>query len=312
MAKASGTESKKGQISLLDRLKAWWYGYELRVVPKAPVMPAIKQHDVRADTHQWENLRIQLLQDVWGAGNSSPGDEEYIQELIKPFGLDPSKNILDIGAGLGGVGRIMSNTFGVWVTAMERGHELVEAGMEISTMAGMAKKAPVMAFDPEKFEFRPKSFDCIFSKESFYTIQNKEQFFKDTCRALKDGGQFLFTDFIASDDADPKALEAWKNAEGVPVQVWSSLDYEKGFTAGNVQKRVAEDITDRYLEMVKRGWTEYLGRLKAGGTDKKMEEVLVSEMELWAERTVALESGVIRLYRFLAIRQSQTQMMSDW
>lgn len=312
MAKSADTQVMKGQISLFDRLKAWWFGYELRIVPKAPPMPAIKEHNVRADSHEWENLRIQLIQDVWGEGNATPGDEEYIEELIKPFGLDPSKNVLDIGAGLGGVGRTMSDKFGVWVTCMEREHEMVEAGMEISTMAGMVKKAPVLAFDPEKFEFKPKSFDCIFSKESLYTIQNKEQFFKDTCRALKDGGQFLFTDFIVGDEPDEEILKSWKDGEGSGLQVWTKLQYEQGFTAGNVQSRIFEDMTDRYLEMVKSGWADYLSQMKENGVDRKMEEVLVSEMELWARRTHALESGTIRLYRFLAIRQSQTQMLSDW
>jgi len=312
MAKSASTQVLRGQISLLDRLKAWWFGYELRIVPKAPPPPVVKQHDVRADRHQWENLRIQLLQDVWGEGNSTPGDEEYIEELIKPFGLDPSKNVLDIGSGLGGVGRTMSDKFGVWVTCMEREHEMVEAGMELSTMAGMAKKAPVLTFDPEKFEFKPKSYDCIFSKEALYTILDKEQFFKDTCRALKDGGQFLFTDFIATDEADEKILSSFKEGEAGSVQVWTKLDYEKGFTDGNVQSRIFEDMTDRYLAMVKSGWSNYLREMKEKGSDKAMEDVLVSELELWARRTHAMESGAVRLYRFLAIRQSQTQMMSDW
>ncbi|MFD2204190.1 class I SAM-dependent methyltransferase [Kiloniella antarctica] len=312
MAKSASTQVMNRQISLLDRLKAWWFGYELRIVPKAPPMPVVKEHDVRADTHKWEDLRIQLLQDVWGAGNSTPGDAEYIEELIKPFGLDPSKTVLDIGSGLGGVGRAMSEKFGVWVTCMEREHGMVEAGMEISTMAGMAKKAPVLTFDPEKFEFKPKSYDCIFSKESLYTILNKEQFFKDTCRALKDGGQFLFTDFVAAEDPDEKVLAAFKEGEDGPVQIWSKLEYEKGFTTGNVQSRIFEDMTDRYLAMVKSGWSDYLSAIKERGSDKDMEEVLVAELELWARRTHAMESGAVRLYRFLAIRQSQTQMMSDW
>lgn len=301
----------KSKVSLWERIKAWWNGYELRVVPKVKPQAEPPQHEVRVDPHEWDNCRIQLLQDVWGEGHSSPGDEDDILEMIKPFGLDPSKSVLDIGSGLGGCGRVMSNAFGVWVTCLERDKAMAEAGMEISTMAGLAKKAPVMVFAPEEYEFKPKSFDCIFSKEMFYSITGRERIFKDVCKALKEEGQLLFTDFVRVEGGDQQAVDDWLEAEPTDTELWTVLDYEKGFTQGNVQSRIAEDVTERYLEIVTQGWSDYMEKLKRDKINKEAEEVLFQEMDLWAKRTKALEGGGLRIYRFFAIRKA-SKMLSDW
>ena len=49
-------------------------------------------------------------------------------------------------------GRVMAESFGVWVTGLEAERELVKVGMALAEKAGLAKKAPVVIFDPDSFE----------------------------------------------------------------------------------------------------------------------------------------------------------------
>ena len=77
----------------------------------------------------WSEARIGLSQKIWGEGFSSPGEEDYILGLVKSLGLTPAMSELDLGAGLGGAGRVMAQSFGCWVTSLEVNPDLAKAGI---------------------------------------------------------------------------------------------------------------------------------------------------------------------------------------
>lgn len=310
---ASAKQSPKGKITLLARLKAWWEGYELAVVQKgAGGTLEVPEHDVRAGQHTWDSPRVQIVQDVWGEGFSSPGDAEYLIEMLKPFALTPAMSVLELGAGLGGASRVMAEHFGVWVTAFEADRDFADAGMELSTMAGLAKKAPVAAFDPENFEYKEMSCDCIYAKELFFTVKKKKELLSVVGDALKDRGQLLFTDFVKAEEVkDTEALAEWEAAEPVEPSLWSLKDYDMAMTRQKIEIRITEDITDDFREIVTKGWARYLASAVKGGVSDAMAEVVVSEAELWARRAKALESGDLRVCRIYGLKK-QGNLLSDW
>lgn len=311
---ASATQSQKTKITLLARLKAWWEGYELAVVPKngAGGTLEVPGHDVRADEHAWDSPRVQLVQDVWGEGFSSPGDSEYLIEMLKPFALTPAMSVLELGAGLGGASRVMAEHFGVWVTAFEADRTFADAGMELSTMAGLAKKAPVASFDPENFEYKEMSCDCIYSKEIFFTVKKKKELLGVVGDALKDRGQLLFTDFVKAEEVkDSEALAAWEDSEPTAPSLWTMKDYDMAMTRQKIEIRITEDITDDYREMVTKAWARYLSSAVKQGVTDEMADVVVSEAELWARRVKALESGDLRVCRIYGLKK-QGNLLSDW
>ncbi len=309
---ASATQPPKAKITLLARIKAWWDGYELAVVQKSKNPTVAKEHDVRADEHTWESSRVQLVQDVWGEGFSSPGDSDYIIEMLKPFALTPAMSVLELGAGLGGASRVMAEHFGVWVTAFEADRVFAEAGMELSTMAGIAKKAPIASFDPENFEFKEMSCDCIYSKESFFTVKKKTELLGVIGDALKDRGQFLFTDFVKAEEIkDAKGLQAWMEAEPVKPHLWSVKDYDTALSRQKIEIRITEDITDNFRMLVMKGWADYLASASQEGLSAQMAETVVSEAELWARRVKAFESGDLRVCRIYGLKK-QGNLLSDW
>jgi cyclopropane fatty-acyl-phospholipid synthase-like methyltransferase len=309
---ASATKSRKPKITLLARIKAWWDGYELALVQKANAVAKALPHDVRADVHTWDSARVQLVQDVWGEGFSSPGNADYIIEMIKPFGLTPAMSVMEVGAGLGGASRLMAEHFGVWVTAFEVDHTFSDAGMELSNMSGMAKKAPVLPYDPENFEFKVMSCDCIYSKEAFFTVKKKNELLSVIGEALKDRGQFLFTDFVKAEKvSDPKALSAWIAAEPVKPELWSVKEYDIALSRLKIEIRITEDITDKFRAIVMKGWSNYLATATKAGISDQMTAVLVSEVELWARRVKAFESGDLRVCRIYGLKK-QGSLLSDW
>jgi SAM-dependent methyltransferase len=317
VAEASG--SLRAKIPLRLRVKAWWEGYDLelhqRELEKKPIVSAEKRHKVRYEgpDKEWETARIALMQTVWGPGFAGPGGEERILELVKPLGLTPAMSLLDLGAGLGGAARIMADHFGVWVSGLEADPPLAEAGMELSTIAGLAKKAPVNAFDPEHLEMHPKAYDCVFSKESLFTVHDKDRLFEMIDFTLKDRGQMLFTDFVlAEPELSSPAIDAWLAAEPVRPHPWAVEDYTKALTHRKLDTRISEDITEETRKQITGCWANYMSRVDQASLDAATSSALVNEVEIWTRRVKLMEAGDLKVCRILAVKSQSKRLLSDW
>jgi ubiquinone/menaquinone biosynthesis C-methylase UbiE len=313
------SESRRAKIPLRLRVKAWWEGHDLelrrRELEKKPILTADKHHKVRYEgpDKEWETARIALMQEVWGPGFAGPGGEERILELVKPLGLNPAMSLLELGAGLGGAARIMADHFGVWVSGLEADPPLAEAGMELSTIAGLAKKAPVNVVDPENLEPQSKAYDCVFSKESLFTVKDKDRLFEVIDLTLKDRGQMLFTDFVlAEPDLSSPAIDAWLAAERVTPRPWALEDYAKVLTHHKLDTRISEDITDETRKQITECWANYMSRVDQTSLDDAMSSALVSEAEMWTRRVKLMEAGDLKVCRILAVKPHSERLLSDW
>ncbi len=313
-ANSNAAARKADKSPFWDRFKAWWNGHELTAAEiRKFAVPATHEVRYEGPNLEWETARLRLVQELWGEGFCDPGGMEHILNMIKFFGLDPSMSVLDLGAGLGGASRTMSEKFGVWVSGLEASKDLAEAGMALSVMAGMGKKAAISHFDPETFEHKAKSIDCIFSKEFLYTIADKPAFLKTVENVMKPRGQLLFTDYVLASSADRSvAYEKWLELEPVQPHVWSVQDYKEALTTLHLDIRVAEDITNQFHATVTQAWARYIKELQTRGSVPEDAAVLVEEVELWARRVQAIESGNLQIFRIHALKRDTERLMSSW
>ena len=316
-AKTAPAAGQSDKAPFWERFKAWWNGYELEEARRKfiAVQTADPSHDVRYEAPKlhWETARLRLVQEVWGEGFSSPGGAEHILNMVKFFGLDPAMSVLDLGAGLGGATRAMSQQFGVWVTGLEASKELAEAGMALSVKAGMAKKAAISNFDPATFEHKPKSIDCVFSKEFFFTVADKPEFLRAVENTMKPRGQLLFTDYVlAKPGQHSKALSKWSEFEPNPPHAWAAQDYQDALAAIHLDIRVVEDHTKQFYRMVTRAWADYIVQLQKRGVSSEDAGALVNEVELWARRMQAIEAGDLKVCRIHALKRDTNRLLSAW
>ncbi len=305
----------RGGVSLRDRFKAWWEGTELLDTPAVSEAETEVEASPTAEDEgpkkRWEPSRVSLVQKVWGEGFITPGGRNHIKDMITVFGLDPAMGVLDLGAGLGGAGRIMCGEFGVWVTGFEVDADLAEAGLALSVKAGMSEKAPVQVFDPKTFEHKQHSIDCVFSKEFLFSVADKNKLLKAIEDLLKPKGQFMFTDFVlAETNLRSPVLETWIENEPNRPRPWSVEDYEVGLTTARLDVRVTEDITKAYRAMVIKGWADYTEATQEGGVDVKTAPALVDEVELWTRRIQAIDSGDLKVCRIHAFKKEAGLGMS--
>src|SRR4051794_33650709 len=189
------------------RFKAWWEGYDLtspevESPPPEPVLAVPTTVEAASPLPPLEQPHIKVAQQVWGDGFTRPGREASILTLVKPFALDPSMTVMDFGAELGGGTRAVSNEFGVWVNGFEPDPVLAAGGQELSVKKG-AKKAEVKHCTMADFQPKAATYDCIFSSEALYIVQEKEKLLTSCERALKARGQIAFTDFVRAPGSKP-------------------------------------------------------------------------------------------------------------
>jgi SAM-dependent methyltransferase len=304
------------------RLIAWWEGYDLPAgkadaesgpasgpggargsgpadTPAAkPVLPGTNS---RFGKPLWSASRIQVVEKLWGDGFTSPGGDDYIPELVKPLGLNPAMSVLDLAAGLGGAARKMAGQYGCWVTGLEPSPVLAKEGMERSVKAGMAKQATISHYDAENFR-HPKRFDCIFSKEAFFCVKDRENLADGIEMSLKPRGQLLFTDYVFEKE-EPRSsiIKDWLARE--PVEPFP-LTVEKTVTSlqqRNLDIRITEDVTDAHRLLIVAAIQSLTEFLEKHSMDHDTKLAVVDEVEHWARRVAALQSG-LRMYRFFALK----------
>jgi cyclopropane fatty-acyl-phospholipid synthase-like methyltransferase len=222
-----------------------------------------------------------------------------------------------LGAGLGGPARVLAHEFGAWVTGYEASEELAKAGMELSTMAGMAKKAPILHYDPEHAEPFDRNFDRAFAKDNLFTVENKIDLMRKVSSKLKEDSLFLITDYVLSSDAvrSKPSYETWKAQEPHPPFAITHDQETDLFEHAGFAIRVNEDISEHYVSLISKSWANIdsavTNLLKQGEEGKTMIESLLHEAEFWSLRCKMMEEGDLQMVRILASKKT-TKTLSNW
>jgi SAM-dependent methyltransferase len=300
--------------SFKTRLKAWWEGYDVADLmgesaavpepvlgPVAPVAPA-------EEIPPLEQPYIKIAQYIWGESLVGPGGPSAILTLVKPFALDPSMTVMDFGAGLGGGTRAVSEEFGVWVNGFEPDPIMAEGGHELSIKKGV-KKAEIKACTMQDFQPKAATYDCIYSSEALYTVQEKEKLLGTFERALKARGQIALTDFVRTPGtkADDPRLKGFVTRAGKAGHFWLGDDYLSKMKALKFDVRVDEDLTASYRANVIEAFVNFTQDPVVQAAARTHPDELVSEVSLWTKRIAALDSGALQLRRYYAIKMGSAK-----
>ncbi len=334
-------EKPKLPLPFLFRLRAWWDGYDADELAEkmglafsykpearpraAPAAPAAKPVEQKVPVSglavdPWDKETLDIAQYIWGEGFCGPGGPEYIISMSKLLALSPEMSMIQIGASIGGPMRTLVERFGVWMQGYEESQTLVDAGNELSKMAGMVTKASLVQYEPDDKEWEgfDRKFDRALAKESLFVIEDKKKIIASVAEKLKPGGLFLITDYVlGSDSATTKDhYTAWKVGERTtpyPVMADDLVDMLK---SNRLQVRVSEDISVQYIELINKAWAgaeKVAAQLAQEENGAHLIKILMQEAEFWTRRKKMLDSGDLKLWRIVANQKSGgVGMMSDW
>ena len=259
--------------------------------------------DVEEEAGLWPPERLRLYSQLWGEDILTPGGLGYAVDLTRPLGLDETMMLLELGGRLGTTARQLGREFGVWVTSLERDQELVSGAADLNARAGsVARKAAVTQYDPENLDLRESYYHYFYSHLELYKFEDKEGFLRQVHGALRENGEFLFTDYCATTESGSDLYMEWLDKEEETPHPWLEQNYKKFFKSElKFDFRVETDESEEHVRQILLGWHTKMKEMQSGNIDPETFTMVEAELELWMRRVQLLKSGELKFCRFYAL-----------
>lgn len=257
----------------------------------------------------WPRAKMEICQRVFGRGFVVPGGADRAVEAVRPLGLDPVQQVLDLSVGLGGPAAAMAERYGVWITGYERNPALLDLAATVLPSVKAGDQVRVNPLDPETLYLPRKKFDVVLSHESLHRVADRIQLMGKVRNALKDFGQFMITDYVLPSDAPPsKRLRTWIANRGEPVVLWTREQYEVAFANQSMDIRVIKDESGQHAEMIRSQFADFVATLNASKSITRTpvgRAAMGDVAEDWSRLASLLQAGELQLLRFLAMKPEE-------
>lgn len=187
-------------------------------------------------------------------------------------------HVLDIGSGYGGSARTLAGLFGCRVDCLNLSELQNETNRRRNREVGLEDRIRVIHGSFETIPGPPDHYDVVWSQDAILHSGARERVLGQVARALRPGGQFIFTDPMQTDACPPDVLQ--------PVLERIHLDslaspgfYRKGLSDLGFEEigwvempgqlrthyaRVRAELEQRRAEMVGRCGADYVARMLEG------------------------------------------------
>ena len=165
---------------------------------------------VASSYDSWTNDR--LLENLWGdhihlgfyekprlKKDFRKAKIDFVHELVHWSGLNnlpKGSRVLDVGCGIGGSARILSNDYGFDVVGISISQEQIKRANQLTTNNDFCRFEVMNALD---IKFPKGSFDGVWSVEAGPHIFDKQKFADEMLRVLRPGGVLAIADWNQRD-----------------------------------------------------------------------------------------------------------------
>jgi SAM-dependent methyltransferase len=118
------------------------------------------------------------------------------RELAAAATLQPSSQVLDLGAGIGGPARYLATTFGCRVTGVDLSPGFVDAATYLTARCGLSDLVTFQMGDALDLPFEDHAFDAVFLQHVAMNIQDRAALYAAIHRILAPGGRFATYDLV--------------------------------------------------------------------------------------------------------------------
>ena len=167
-------------------------------------------NSVASSYDSWTNDR--LLENLWGEHihlgfyekpklkkDFRKAKIDFVHELVHWSGLNKlpkGSRVLDVGCGIGGSARILSNDYGFDVVGISISQEQIKRANELTTNTDFCRFEVMNALD---LKFPKGSFDGVWSVEAGPHIVDKQKYADEMLRVLRPGGVLAIADWNQRD-----------------------------------------------------------------------------------------------------------------
>ncbi len=301
-------------IPMTIRLKAWWEGYDpqaLYALIASTEKPSVKKPGApraAAVTHlpennfRWSDARIAANQMVWGAGHVEPPVPLEIKNLTRKMDMKAGHALLSIGAGLGGLNRLLSETLNYQIDGYDLRADIASRGNALAT----EKSPPLQLLESTKEISLPRRYDRLMITQTLGRHESVPTLISALSRHLKPGAKFVIYDWFRSAGTSRHQMQTALKHMSDPhfLAMTDASEFSRVLAAQNFN--IAENIlmTSDAIESLTKPWRQVVDTITAILHDmdrRDLVDELVAEAELWTARASLAQSGLIEARLFSGV-----------
>ncbi len=155
-----------------------------------------------------EDIHIGMYQsDNESVHTASQRTVEYMSSALAEISLNEQSRMLDIGSGYGGASRHLTKKFGCHVTSLNLSEIQNDHHRMINKEKGFDNLIEVVDGSFEDIPFPDGSYDVVWSQDAILHSGNRARVMTEVTRVLKEGGIFVFTDIMQTNDCPEDVLQ---------------------------------------------------------------------------------------------------------
>ena len=143
------------------------------------------------------------------------GGRESTHEVAELAKLKASDLVLDVGCGLGGTARYLSEKFKCNVVGIDLTEEYISIGKKLTEFVGLSDRVELRHGSALNIPYEDESFDIVWTEHVQMNIADKNRFYSEIARVLKPGGRLLFHDIFLGLGDPPIYPTPWAENESI-------------------------------------------------------------------------------------------------
>ena len=171
------------------------------------------------------------------------GGRSATEKIVKKLQASSQHRVLDIGCGLGGPARFISNATGCQVDGVDLTASYIDAGNRLSDWVGMRDTVTLIHGSALELPFDDEIFDAAYMIHVGMNIEDKLTLMKQALRVLKPGGRFVIYDVMLPKPAEVDYPLPWAEHETSSF-LQSPEGYVRTLAEAGFAPSKAEDLTD--------------------------------------------------------------------
>ena len=121
--------------------------------------------------------------------------------------IDENTRIIDLGGGFSGSATRLAKKYGCHVVVLNLSEKENQRGRKMNEEQGLSSLIDVVDGSFEDIPYPDESFDIIWSEDAILHSGNRKKVLEESYRVLKEGGEFIFTDPMQTNNCDESVLK---------------------------------------------------------------------------------------------------------
>jgi len=260
------------------------------------------------DSQQYAISSVLRYERIFGKHFVSTGGIETTKNFSTLLNLKPGQFVLDVGCGIGGSAFHMASEYGVNVHGIDLSKNMIElANKKLKEEQSNFNNAKVTfeICDALIKDFKPNSFDVIYSRDAILHIYDKPALFKRFYKWLKPGGILFISDYCCGDEPHSKDFITY--VEQRQYHLLTPTQYGDTIRQAGFEKVIARDRTKDFISILNTELKNF-DKVKKDFIKDFSEEDYHHIVEGWEAKLIRCSKGDQRWGTFLAIKSNKSKL----